>query len=147
MILAPFTAASAVSSVLMFLGRHWRWFAGGAVVIAVIIGLQIYRGQRDEARRQFEVAQAQRNEALSRLQTSNASLNRLEADVNEQNAAIDNLAVEGQARIIAGQDALREEIRRGASAATVAKELKAKPTKAEDQSRTSPKVLANKDKL
>lgn len=143
----PFTAASAVSNVLMFFGRHWRWFAGGAVVIAVIIGLQIYRGQRDEARRQFELATAQRNEAISRLQTSNASLNRLEADVNEQNAAIDNLATEGQARIVAGQNALREEIRRGASAATVAKELKASPTKADDQSRTSPKVLANKDML
>lgn len=143
----PFTAASAVSNVLMFLGRHWRWFAGGAVVIAVIIGLQIYRGQRDEARSEAQMTRAQLSEANTRLKTSNASLDRLQSDVTNQNAAIDNLATEGQARIVAGQNALREEIRRGASAATVAKELKAAPTKAEDQSRTSPKVLANKDML
>lgn len=139
--------AVAISTVLQFAARHWKWFALGALAIAVVIGVKIVEAQRDEARQQFEVAQAQRNEAITRLKTSNASLDRLQADVTDQNAAIDKLATDGQARIEAGQAELLAEVRRGAKAATVAKELTQLPTKAEDQSRTSPKVLANKDML
>lgn len=143
--MTPF--ALALSNVLQFAARHWKWLALGAAVIAVVIGIKIVEAQRDEARQQFEIAQAQRNEAITRLRTTTSSLNRLEADVTEQNKAIDNLAVEGQARIEAGQAELLAEVRRGAKATTVARELTQSPSRSEDQSRTSAKVLGNKDLL
>lgn len=136
-----------MATILAFSAKHWKWFAIGAMAIAVIIGFQIVEAQRDEWRKEAETAQAQRNEAITRLRVSNESLNRLEADVNEQNAAIDKLATDGQARIEEGQAELLAEVRRGARAATVASELTKSPTNDSDQSRTSAKVLANRELL
>ena len=142
----PFVAASAVSNALQFAARHWKWFALGALIIAVVIGFKIVEAERDAAQKREAVATAQRNEAVTRLRVSNASLDRLESDVDAQNDAIDGLATEGNARIQEGQAAILAEVRRGAKANTVARELTQSPTTG-DQSKTSPKVLANKDML
>ena len=130
-----------------FIAKHWRWFAIGAAVIATFIAFQVIEHQRDEARREAELATAQRNEIKTRLEVSNASLDRVLGEVEEQNAAIADLAINGQARIAEGQRAIMDEVRRGTKAQTVAKELNREPTQSAEQSKTSERVMQNRDLL
>ena len=67
--------------------------------------------------------------------------------MDKQNKAIADLATDGQERIREGQQAIMDEVRRGAKAQTVSRELKAKPTQSAEQSKTSPTVMANRDLL
>lgn len=132
---------------LQFVAKHWRLFAIGAAVLAIFIGFQVVQHQRDEAREEAALATAQRNEIKMRLEVSNRSLDRLGGEIEEQSAAIAELATDGQERIQKGQRAIMDEVRRGAKAQTVSRELTREPTQSVEQSKTSPTVMANRDLL
>jgi len=129
------------------LAKHWRWVALAGAVLAIFIGLQIVQSQRDEARRQFEVAEAKRNETLAKLAVSNASISALEGEVGKQNTAIEQLSKDSETRLEAGRALILDEVRKGAKAATVAASLRDRPQVGGDQAKSSPTVLANRNLL
>lgn len=130
-----------------FVLRHWRWFAIGAMVLAAIIGFQIYKDQRNEARRAEAVAEAQRDRIQAQLAVSNASVAALQGKVQEQNAAIEQLDADGQKRLEEGRALILAEVRRGTASSEAARKLLANPKNSGDMSRTSDAVLAMRGEL
>ena len=136
-----------LSIALQFIAKHWRAFAIGAAALAVVIGFKLYQHRIEVAEADAENSRRERERAVIQLEMSNRSLDRLQGEMDKQNNAIADLATDGQERIREGQRAIMDEVRKGAKAQTVARELQRAPTQAPEQSKTSATVMANRDML
>lgn len=146
----PLTAmatASVISDIMMFIARKWKWFAAGALVIAVVVGFKIVEAQRDEWQRKEEAARIQRDQIQAQLRVSNASVGALQSQVDQQNGAISQLGKESEARLLEGRALILGEVRKGAAASAAAVKLSQNPQKGGDQSKTSDAVLAMRGDL
>jgi hypothetical protein len=129
------------------LAAHWRWFALIGAALAVFIGFQLIQAQRDEARQQFEMAEAKRNMTLAQLAVSNASIQALEGEVDEQNKAVEQLRIDGDKKRADAVAALVAEVKKGAAAVATGIKLRDAPQVGGDQAKSSATVLANRNLL
>lgn len=130
-----------------FLEKYWRWFAGGMLILACVVGLQLYKHQRNEARAEAVAAQAQRDQIRARLDVSNASIGTLQGKIAEQNAAIEEVNADGERRLLEGRALILAEVRKGAASSEAARKLISAPSVGGDQSKTSDAVMALRGSL
>lgn len=136
-----------LSNVLSFAAKHWKWFAAGALVFAVVVGFRIVEAQRDDWRAKEEAARIQRDQIHAQLSVSNASVGALQSQVDQQNGAIAQLGKESEERLLEGRALILGEVRKGAAASAAAVKLSQNPKIGGDQSKTSDAVLAMRGDL